>query len=336
MAASDRVEIARTLSGYQLVGFPDASVIRRARDSSLTQLRVAFFEGVLSEPISRNAVLECILRDAVFGALKVANPQIAASLQADIQTRAPALSTAPPGILGRAPAVCKPTSSMVSKQSLAKAMAELLRIGLVLIYGPESNMRNGILASEGHMSFAGRRFLMAREGNAIATSRLHWPGGESGVTLGYGYDMKLRGDVEVGTDLSDSGVDASTAAAAAMGAGLKYDTAKQFAKRNRNAIQLNEDQKAMLFTKILPDYEGRVRRVIHEPLATGRLLTCEFDALVSMVFQGVLRASEPVAGSLRTYNFEAAATGIVLQTDPAWLSRRLLEQQLFNRSVYSQ
>jgi len=52
----------------------------------------------------------------------------------------------------------------------------------------------------------GLRFIFRREAQAGVSNHLHWPGGSSGVTLGPGYDMKLRGPSEIAKDMTSIGL----------------------------------------------------------------------------------------------------------------------------------
>ncbi|WP_326508870.1 bacteriophage T4 gp5 trimerisation domain-containing protein [Noviherbaspirillum album] len=64
----------------------------------------------------------------------------------------------------------------------------------------------------------------------------HWPGGNSGVTLGRGYDMKMRTPESVYRDLTNAGMSPERAAALAKGALLQGEAAKKFALQARSSL----------------------------------------------------------------------------------------------------
>ena len=114
------------------------------------------------------------------------------------------------------------------------------------------------------------------------TSHLHWPGGSSGVTLGPGYDMKLRKKVDVLKTLMEVGLSRQVAEQASNGVTLTNKTnpkAEDFADDNEELIALTKEQQLKLLSLIVPHYEGIVIRNIHVPLKQY-----EFDALVCFVY----------------------------------------------------
>lgn len=132
-----------------------------------------------------------------------------------------------------------------------------------------------------HTTAAGRRMIFEIEVGPFKTetAHLHWPGGASGVTLGPGYDMKDRKAAAIQADLTQIGVDATTAKAVAKAAGLKDTEAKTFADDNEDLVSLSDDQQVALLALIVPKYEAIMNRNVHIPLKPH-----EFDALVSFVY----------------------------------------------------
>ena len=128
-------------------------------------------------------------------------------------------------------------------------------------------------------SLQGSKFIERHEEQKGISNRLHWPGGASGVTLGPGYDMRDRSRAEIEQRLRDIGINASLASRVAVGAGLRGEAAKRFAKDNRNLVNLTDDQQRHLLQVNLPNYEAIVRRGSHVYLTQN-----EFDALVSFVY----------------------------------------------------
>lgn len=146
-------------------------------------------------------------------------------------------------------------------------------------------------------------------GNHEITAYLHYPGGESGLTLGPGYDMGYQKESAIQADLESIGIDPKTAALIAKNAhGLAGADAKAVvdeygAKSQSPLIHLDPNQQMRLLNKYLPKYEHIVNLYIHVSL-----LQCEFNALVSF-------AVNPGG------NFTTVATAI----NHGWVSDRLDE-----------
>lgn len=86
---------------------------------------------------------------------------------------------------------------------------------------------------------------------------LHWPGGASGVTIGRGYDMKLRTQEQVKSDLMASGVSEKAAVRFASGAGLRGEAAHKFVVENKIDFgKIDRDAEINLFNKVYPKYEA--------------------------------------------------------------------------------
>lgn len=129
------------------------------------------------------------------------------------------------------------------------------------------------------LSPEGRRFIMREEGQGPATLVPHWPGGNSGVTLGFGYDLGGRTAAEVLADLQASGLEAAAAEAMAGAAGRTGDKAREWVARHAGAVRLTLSQREALFERTVPPYEAAVRRGVAVPVNPN-----EFDALVSFAF----------------------------------------------------
>jgi hypothetical protein len=140
--------------------------------------------------------------------------------------------------------------------------------------------------SELWTSRRGKDFIFRREAaNPEITKHTHWPGAESGVTLGPGYDMRSRAPEQTITGLMGVGVDWGHARVLAAAGkppdgssrfGLRYQAAKAFAERHAKDVTLTLAQQRALFEHALPAYEADVRRLVHVPLTQS-----QFDALVS-------------------------------------------------------
>jgi hypothetical protein len=108
----------------------------------------------------------------------------------------------------------------------------------------------------------GKAFTKSSEGNPQNTKFAHSPGGASGVTLGYGYDLKHRTKKEVYKALIDAGVNEKDAKKLSDGVKLTNQDTKNFVSRNDIAkIALTEDQKNKLFDVTYKKYKDDVKRL---------------------------------------------------------------------------
>lgn len=123
---------------------------------------------------------------------------------------------------------------------------------------------------------------------------LHWPKGESGVTLGRGYDMRHRTEAEVKADLVAAGLDAELAAKFAKGHGKSGEDARLFVKNNKTALgPIPAAVQKALFERIYPTYVARARKsyddaTANDPdaVAFDELDPALRDVLVDLVYQG--------------------------------------------------
>ncbi len=132
-------------------------------------------------------------------------------------------------------------------------------------------------------------------------AHLYWPGGASGVTLGSGYDMKLRKKEDVVNDLTAIGVPKKAAESASEGVGLHGAAAKDFARHNERLISLSDEQQIKLLRQVVPAYERIVNRHNRMSLAQH-----EFDALVCFAYNPG-GSFIPIAHAINTRHLELAA-----------------------------
>src|SRR5207244_1770552 len=100
-----------------------------------------------------------------------------------------------------------------------------------------------------------------REGGAFHSRKLHQPTTASGVTIGRGYDMKMRTSAEVAADLAASGVDELRAGQYARGAGLEGKSAAEFVQKTRLA-EITPEQQKRLFASTFAAMEKDVKRIV--------------------------------------------------------------------------
>ncbi len=129
------------------------------------------------------------------------------------------------------------------------------------------------------LSEQGLKFLSAHECQVGVSNHLYWPGGDSGVTLGAGYDMKRRIKAAIEADLAAIGLAANICASVSQAAGLVGAHARAFAHQNAGLVSLTPEQEMALLLATAPPYEDIVHRLILVPLEQH-----QFDALVSFAY----------------------------------------------------
>lgn len=82
--------------------------------------------------------------------------------------------------------------------------------------------------SQGRLTFESE----GQEGGPFHSRRLHVPSSSSGLTIGRGYDMKLRSKSEIRDDLIKAGLAVAEAALISQAAGLKGEEAEEFIEEN--------------------------------------------------------------------------------------------------------
>lgn len=149
---------------------------------------------------------------------------------------------------------------------------------------PVGTLNLFIVAEASSISDNGIKFIFKQESLPGVTNRLHWPGGASGVTLGAGYDMKLRTSEEISEALESIGINKKDAESAAKGASLTGNVAVEFCNNNKNLIDLSDDQQVELLKYTVVPYANMVRSSINIPLQQH-----QFDALVSFAYNPAAR-----------------------------------------------
>ncbi len=119
-----------------------------------------------------------------------------------------------------------------------------------------------LVVNEGQITFDA-------EGNDNPNSRfftrtIHYPefGGNSGVTMGRGYDMGSRSQEEIRNHLEASGFQQSKISILVQAAGLKGNAAADFVNRNKNNVGvITHDQQKRLFQIVYNELKNDVIRI---------------------------------------------------------------------------
>jgi hypothetical protein len=98
------------------------------------------------------------------------------------------------------------------------------------------------------------------------SNRPHWPGGDSGLTLGPGYNIGSRRKEDVIAFLRDElGLPEAAVSVFADGSGLTGEDARRYLSDHSgelDLLQLSPAQEKQIFLLLAPEYEKRVRRVL--------------------------------------------------------------------------
>ena len=183
-------------------------------------------------------------------------------------------------------------------------------------------------ASALRLSEKGCKFICDRETLPGTSERLHHPSLDSGVTIGAGYDMKMRSAAQVVADLSAVGVELMAAMQAANGAGLPGKDAGLFVDGHKRLITLTVAQQVQLLKRVAPDYEAIVRRHVHIDL-----FQWEFDALVSFVYNPGGKFV-PVADNLSAGRIDEAMRIIKRRTGTGSASAGLARRRTLEIALY--
>ncbi len=96
-----------------------------------------------------------------------------------------------------------------------------------------------------------------QEGGPYDSRHFHVPTASSGLTIGRGYDMKMRTKTEVRDDLLSASIDPSKAALISQAATLKGDEAEEFVEENDlENFRITQEEQLKLFEI---EYERKVR-----------------------------------------------------------------------------
>lgn len=167
-----------------------------------------------------------------------------------------------------------------AKADLVAVLVEMWKSGLVIARGPAFK---GVTASTLTLSAAGKQFLIGQEAQVGVSNKLHHPSAHSGVTLGPGYDMRVRTGPSIVSDLMSIGIDRAIANTVSLASQLTTIKADQFVDDHTDLITLTDNQQRALFDKVLPPYLSVTKKGLL-PGIMQRLFEHEFDALVSYTY----------------------------------------------------
>lgn len=108
----------------------------------------------------------------------------------------------------------------------------------------------------------------------------HWPGGNSGVTIGRGYDLGSRTAKGVLADLAAAGITGTQATTLSGGAGLKGQPAGDWVKANKAKVgEITHEQQQLLFAKVYGELKENVVNISEKKATKDKYGDVDFDAL---------------------------------------------------------
>lgn len=127
---------------------------------------------------------------------------------------------------------------------------------------------------------------------------LCWPGKDSGVTIGRGYDMKRRSKDEIFTTLKQANIDADIAQIMSGGSHLMGASASHFVHKNKEACGvITRTQQVNLFNNVYTFYYNDTKRIYNrykskDGHAWDSLNPRISTIMVDMRFQGVFNYTQ--------------------------------------------
>jgi len=124
------------------------------------------------------------------------------------------------------------------------------------------------------------------EGGPYHSRVLHVPTASSGLTIGRGYDMKLRLSVKISKDLNATGLAQKEADFLAKAAGLAGQSAKDFIKKNKlEKFEITQQQQVKLFNITYAEEEQETKRLCTNADVTAKYGRCNWQTLDSAIKQ---------------------------------------------------
>lgn len=236
-----------------------------------------------------------LLRDGVVGPKTLGLLRMRGAPKPLPKPVAPRPGSPPPGAMLRAGTRGATDGEM--RGWIAGVFSMHARFGFLAGLGAERTVQvplapNDVSKNPVHLSLSrrGMDFIYAIETGALPsdndgtgskeTKQLHWPKGESGVTLGPGYDMRDRTPETIQSHMEEIGMDKATAKILSGGASLTGSAAKKFVADKRSSVKdLSLAQELALLRLIAPHYERFVKKWVKIDL-----LQSEYDALVCFTY----------------------------------------------------
>ena len=119
-----------------------------------------------------------------------------------------------------------------------------------------------------------------QEGGPFHSRHFHVPSSSSGLTIGRGYDMKLRSKSQVRDDLVAAGLESAQAALISQAAGMKGEQAEEFIEENDlEDFEISGEAQLSLFKAEYARQEADTKRLATKADVTRAYGATDWDAL---------------------------------------------------------
>lgn len=139
----------------------------------------------------------------------------------------------------------------------------------------------GFTPSKGQLTFANEGM---EEQGSYYSRKLHVPSDTSGLTIGRGYDMKMKSKNQIMTDLVAAGVSDADATNISSAAGLAGETARKFIKDKKlESFELSPDAQLKLFNLEYSRLEADTKRLCTKPDVENKYGQCKWENIDSTI-----------------------------------------------------
>lgn len=130
--------------------------------------------------------------------------------------------------------------------------------------------------SKGQLTFENE----GNEGGPYHSRTLHVPSDSSGLTIGRGYDMKMKTKVQIKNDLIAAGVIEADAETISGAAGMAGRTAEKFIKDKKlESFEISPDAQLKLFNKEYERIEADTKRLCAKPDVEAKYGACNWQRM---------------------------------------------------------
>jgi uncharacterized protein (TIGR02594 family) len=141
---------------------------------------------------------------------------------------------------------------------------------------PVQKKDDPLKVKEGQVTFDAE----GQDSGAYFSRVCHWPGGNSGVTIGRGYDLGSRTAKGVLANLKSAGITGAQATTLSTGAGLKGQAAGDWVKANKKSVgEISHDQQKLLFSQVYAELKENVVDISEKKATKDKYGDVDFDHL---------------------------------------------------------
>lgn len=172
---------------------------------------------------------------------------------------------------------------------------------------------------------------------------LHVPSTSSGLTIGRGYDMKMKTAIQIQQDLIKAGVKVVDAKLLAKASGLTGPSAKLFISSNKlSTFEISQQQQVNLFQISYLEEELETKRICTKPDVVAKYGKCEWtkldsalkEILIDLKFRGDYTGKTRKFLQKHVANNDTKGFLSVLANPHYWISQRVPTDRFQRRVRY--